>query len=194
MKFKDNKLEFIPTSLVNTLCEPLYINDELPKNQELRHISNYRIGNLYTDKGNAIGTMQIIDDAYDLELVTKDEEPKLLFGEHPHTKLLDHLKIAHSEFIPHFNCFGFCFANSQYRITDPSVILADEYMECTENESTVVVSYELGDPVHAALRKDGRYIAKSGVKAMEEFETYDLAILSIPFDDFKFYKPLAEVV
>ncbi|WP_341225959.1 hypothetical protein [uncultured Arcticibacterium sp.] len=188
MKFIGNTLDFTPSSLVNILCEPFSINIKLPKNQELRHISHFRIGNLYTDKGNEVSTMQIIEGAYDLELVTKDDKPKLVFGVHPPTQVLDHLKIPHSEFIPHYNCFGFCFANALYRITDPSQILADEYEECAESEAIVVVSFEKGNPVHAATRKEGKYIAKSGVKALEEFKTYHAALLGIPFDDFRFYK------
>ncbi|AWW00571.1 hypothetical protein [Arcticibacterium luteifluviistationis] len=191
MKFKNNILEFTPTSLINILCEPFSVNIKLPQNQELKHISHYRIGHLYTDKGNTVRTMQVIDNAFDLELVTKDAEPKLIFGEHPPTNVLDHLKIPHAEFIPHYNCFGFCFANAQYRITDPSQILADEYEECTESESTVVVSFEKGNPVHAALRQNGKYTAKSGVKAMETFSTYHAALLGIPFDDFRFYRGIS---
>lgn len=193
MKSKDSALIFTPSSLVNILCEPLSINIKLPKGQELRHISHYRIGNLYTDKENAVSTMRIIEGAYDLELVTKDTEPKLVFGEHPPTRLLDHLKIPHSEFIPHYNCFGFCFANAQYRVTNPSQILADEYMECQESKASVVVSFEKSIPVHAAIRKEGKYIGKSGVKALEEFKTYHAALLGIPFDDFRFYRKLNEL-
>lgn len=188
MKFKNNTLEFTPTSLVNILCEPFSINRKLPDNQELRHISHYRIGHLYTNKGNAVKTMQIIQNAYDLELVTKDIKPKVVFNEHPPSKVLDYLKIPNTEFIPHYNCFGFCFANAQYRITDPSQVLADEYEECKESEASVVVSFEKDSPVHAALRENGKYTAKSGVKAMETFSTYHAALLGIPFDDFRFYR------
>lgn len=193
MQYKDSKLEFTPSSTVNQLVEPCHFNKKLPDNQQIVHISHYRIGKLYTDKGNPVRTMSIIKDAFDLDLTPIQGEPKSLFGQYPFTKLLDHLNLRHDEFIPHYNCFGFCFAESQFRIPDPTQILKDEYLECEENESEIVVSFYDNTPVHAALRKENKYIAKSGVMALETFDNYDLALAGIPHNQIKFYKSLSKI-
>jgi hypothetical protein len=193
MQYKDSKLEFTPSSAVTHLVEPCHFNIKLPVNQQLVHISHYRIGTMYTDKGNPVITMSIIKDAFDLDLTPIQGELKLLFGQYPFTKLLDHLNLRHDEFIPHYNCFGFCFAESQFRIPDPTQILKDEYLECEENESEIVVSFNNNTPVHAALRKENKYIAKSGVMALETFDNYGLALAGIPHNQIKFYKPLSKI-
>ena len=194
MRYKNNTLEFIPTSTINSLVEPCPLKIQLPTNQQLVHISHYRIGKLYTDKGNEIITMKIIEDGFDLELVPIQGQIKPLFGQYPYTKLLDHLKIPYEAFIPHYNCFGFCFAESLYRIPDPTQILKDEYIECAENESSIVVSFANGTPVHTASKQSDKYIAKSGVLALEEFDNYISALAGIPYDKVKFYKSQNKLV
>lgn len=188
MRYKNSTLEFVPSSIVTAIVEPCPFKVQLPSNQQLLHISHYRVGKIFTDKGNEITTLKLIHDAFDLELVPIIGERKPLFGQFPHTKLLDHLNIPHNEFVPHYNCFGYCFAESLYRIPDPTQILIDEYVECDENESSIVVSFEKGKPVHAGSKNLDKYIAKSGVMALEKFVNYYSAMAGIPHDNIKFYK------
>lgn len=189
MNYNNNELKFEPSASVNCLAEPCLSSVKLPKDQQFIHISHYRMGNLYTNSGNEVLAMKLIKDATDLKigLISRVE---YVYGLHPYTKVLDEFKIKYDQFVPEFNCFGYIFGNSEYRIPDPAVILKDEYIECEKVEAEIVVSYFNNAPFHSAIKKGDGYIAKSGVLALEKFTDAETAMRTLPYDYLRFYRRL----
>lgn len=191
MQRKGNLLDFRPSTQIN-IIEEFFTDKRFVKEHQLLFFKGFfRLGELITDMGNPVTVLKLIDNSIDvllLEPILGTKEAKLLIAQHPHTIVLDHLKMPHNEIIPNYNCHGLCFGDSLYRIPDVTQILKDEYQECDEKDATHVVYFENTITVHSALISKGQFISKGGFRGMATYNSVKNAISQdIKFDKHIFY-------
>ena len=191
MRKTDNKFDFKHTVHVNKIFEPF---PELDCKRGLAegifvHCSHYRLGYLFTDAGNPVTALLLIEGAADIGNMASDMSRVL--SEESTAELMERAGVEPSHFDPVYNCFGHCFADSKFRIADPRPILRDDYIECDEAEATLVIAFDDDFPTFGLPLKlvRGKYRAKSGVLGIEEFDHWQEALTEVRHDYVRFYRP-----
>ncbi len=112
-------------------------------------------GYIETSKGNKVTAFQLEQDTLSMTLYNIDTKTAV-------QKSPDFFEQFSFEI--EYNCFGYCFANSQVFIPDPSQIIIDDYEKVNEEEAEIILFIE-----HAGVNDRGKdnFIYSHAVKILE---------------------------
>ena len=141
-------------------------------------------GSLTTKKGNKIQVFKQHQNSlryylYDLDTKLSIKKAKSFFNQ---------FKLELS-----YNCFGFCFADSKYWISDPTLIIEEYYEEVEQNEAEIIVFMKyLGFGDNGEIRykyshaikvlENGNVSFKPGIKPLVENVPFERAISNYNFN------------